>query len=205
MEGNPWSELTSRASSRPTRHCETARGRVGITVQTGKRLHGDPGSPEFIADIAAAEKLIRDRIAGTFNNLVRLFTLSSEFETALAPSTQTEYRRMMTKAEAEFGDMPVVALDDPRVRREFMDWREKAARASGEREADNRLSAVSAMLTWAIDRGHIAANHLRGFKRLYHATAARSSGCQSMPPLCGWPRSSWYGTSPTYPSPALEA
>jgi integrase len=100
---------------------------------------------------------------------VRLFTLSTEFETALAPSTKTEYRRMLTKAEVEFGDMPVAALDDPRVRREFMDWREKVARASGEREADNRLSAVSAMLTWAIERGHITANHLRGFKRLYHA------------------------------------
>jgi integrase len=42
------------------------------------------------------------------------------------------------------------------------------ARRSGEREADNRLSAVSAMLTWAVDRGHISANYLRGFKRLYH-------------------------------------
>ena len=25
------------------------------------------------------------------------------------------------------------------------------------------------MLTWAIERGHITANHLRGFRRLYHA------------------------------------
>ena len=76
---------------------------------------------------------------------------------------------MLTKAEAEFGDMPMAALDDPRVRRDFMDWRESVARASGEREADNRLSAVSAMLTWAVERGQITANHLRGFKRLYHA------------------------------------
>jgi hypothetical protein len=43
---------------------------------TGTRLHGEPGSPEFIADLAAAEKFIRDRLAGTFNNLVRLFTMS---------------------------------------------------------------------------------------------------------------------------------
>ena len=137
--------------------------------ETGERLHGDPGSPEFIAGIAAAEKLIRDRLAGTFNNLVRLFTLSTEFETTLAASTRAEYRRMLTKAEAEFGDLPIAALDDPRVRREFMDWREKVARNSGEREADNRLSAISAMLTWAIERGHINTNHVRGFKRLYHA------------------------------------
>ena len=94
---------------------------------TGARLHGRPGSPEFIADFAAAEKLIRDRLAGTFNNLVRLFTLSTEFDTALAPSTKVEYRRMLTKAESEFGDLPIAALDDPRVRRDFMDWREKVA------------------------------------------------------------------------------
>jgi integrase len=65
--------------------------------------------------------------------------------------------------------MPIAALDDPRVRKEFLDWREKVARRSGEREADNRLSAISAMLTWGTDRGRIVANHLRGFKRLYHA------------------------------------
>ena len=73
-----------------------------------RRLHGEPGSPEFIADLAAAEKLIRDRLAGTFNNLVRLFTLSTEFEKTAA-STRAEYRRMLTKAEAEFGDMPIAA------------------------------------------------------------------------------------------------
>src|SRR5262245_24638093 len=136
---------------------------------TGVRLHGKPGSPEFIADYAAAEKLIRDRLAGTFNALVRGYTLSVEFEEKLAASTKAEYRRMLASAEAEFGNMPLAALDDPRVRKDFLDWREKVARISGEREADNRLSAVSAMLTWAVDRGQAAANYLRGFKRLYHA------------------------------------
>lgn len=137
--------------------------------ETGERLRSEPGSPEFIANLAAAEKLTRDRLAGTFNNLVRAFTLSAEFDTTLAASTKVEYRRMLTKAETEFGEMPTAALDDPRVRRDFMDWREKIARSSGEREADNRLSAISAMLTWAVERGNITANHLRGFKRLYHA------------------------------------
>jgi len=136
---------------------------------TGRRLEGKPGSPKFIADYADAEKLIRDRHAGTFNGLVRGYTLSVEFTEKLAASTQGEYRRMLTAAEAEFGNMPLAALDDPRVRKDFLDWREKVARKSGEREADNRLSAVSAMLTWAVDRGQATANYLRGFKRLYHA------------------------------------
>jgi integrase len=129
-------------------------------------LHGEPGSAEFIADLAAADKTIRDRHAGTFNSLIKSYTTSVEFEQKLATSTQAEYKRMLTKAEGEFGTMPIPALDDPRVRKDLLNWRERIARASGQREADNRLSA---MLTWALDRGTLTANHLRGFKRLYHA------------------------------------
>jgi integrase len=135
---------------------------------TGRPLRGNPGTPEFIADYAAAEKLIRDRHAGTVNSLIRSYTTSIEFEQKLAPSTQAEYKQMLTKAEGEFGTMPIAALDHPRVRKDLLDWREKVARASGQREADNRLSAISAMLTWSVDRGKLTANHLRGFKRLYH-------------------------------------
>ena len=133
-------------------------------------LVGKPGSAEFIASYGDAEKTMRDRNAGgSVNALIRGYTQSIEFQQKLAPSTQSEYRRMLTAAEAEFGDMPIAALDDPRMRKDLLDWREKVARKSGEREADNRLSAISAMLTWATDRGRIVANHLRGFKRLYHA------------------------------------
>lgn len=47
---------------------------------TGKPLRGKPGSPEFIADYAAAEKLLLDRHAGTVNSLIRSYTSSVEFE-----------------------------------------------------------------------------------------------------------------------------
>lgn len=138
---------------------------------TGLRLHGEPGSPQFLADIAKADALIRDRHAGTFNRLVADYTASPEFE-KLAASTQAEAKRMLTKAEVQFGDMPLAALDDPRVKREFMDYRAKIAKTSGEREADNRLSASSAMLTWAVDNGRINANHLKGFRHLYKSNRA---------------------------------
>jgi integrase len=136
---------------------------------TSRRLDGEPNSPEFIMSYSAAESAVHDLLHGSFNALLRDYTLSIEFQQNLAPSTQTEYRRMLKAAEAEFGAMPMAALNDQRVRKEFLDWREKTARSSGQREADHRLSAISAMLTWAVDRGQIVANHLRGFKRLYHA------------------------------------
>jgi integrase len=131
-------------------------------------LPGKPGSPEFVAAYAAAEKLMRDRLAGTFNGLVRDYILSPEFETNLKESTRREYKRMLGKAEAKFGNMPVAALDDPRVRQDFMNWRATIARTSGNREADNRLSVISAMLTWARENGKVLANHLAGFRRLHH-------------------------------------
>jgi integrase len=42
-----------------------------------------------------------------------------------------------------------------------------AARESGKREGDNRLAIISAMLSWAVSRGKLSANHILGFKRLY--------------------------------------
>jgi integrase len=139
---------------------------------TRKRLRGQPGSGEFIADFAIAESSLSDRSAGTFCGLVRAYTLSEEFEKLLAVSTRQQYTRMLTKAEEELGDLPLRALNDPRVRKDFLDWREKVAKSSGAREADHRLSAISAMITWAVDRGHVASNHIKGFKRLYHVDRA---------------------------------
>jgi integrase len=142
---------------------------------TKTRLEGDPGSPEFLAAYARAENLTRDRLKGTFSGLASEFTASSEFTSDLAVSTQASYKRSITKAEAKFGDLPIVALNDPRVRHDFGAWHKTIARTSGPREADNRLSAVSAMLTWAVETREPPAldvNHVKGFKRVYHADRA---------------------------------
>ncbi|WP_244606643.1 tyrosine-type recombinase/integrase [Arsenicitalea aurantiaca] len=133
---------------------------------TGRRIQGEPATPAFLLSYAEAEKLSRERLNGTFNGLIRAYTLSPEFAKR-ASSTQKEYRRMLTKAEAAFGDMPIAALEDPRVRQDFLSWRAKVARDSGEREADNRLTVISAMLSWAIENGRIFRNNVSGFKRLH--------------------------------------
>ena len=65
--------------------------------------------------------------------------------------------------------MPIPVLEDPRIIRDFLEWREPSRGLPGDREADNRLSAISAMLTWAREHGRLTINHLKGFRRLYHA------------------------------------
>jgi integrase len=135
---------------------------------TGRPLPGEPGSASFLSEYAAAEKILVERHAGTFNGLIRDYTLSPEFAKR-ADSTQKEYRRMLIKAEAQFGDMSLAALEDPSVRHDFMSWRATVARNSGEREADNRLSVISAMLSWAKENGRVFSNHVTGFRRLHSA------------------------------------
>ncbi len=133
---------------------------------TGKPLPGKPGDPIFVAALAAAEKEFSERHRGTFNQLSHLYTISAEFQ-KLAESTRKEYGRMLGKAELRFGSMPIAALEDPRVRQDFMKWHAEIAVSSGHREADNRLTIVSAMLEWGRDKGYVTSNHLTGFRRLY--------------------------------------
>lgn len=138
---------------------------------TGTRLSGKPGSPTFIADYEAAERAISERKRGSFESLVRDFTLSPEFA-ARGEGTRREYIRMLRKAEQKFASLPLAALNDPRVRQDFTDWRADVARSSGLREGDNRLAVISAMLSWGVDTGRIRQNHLLNFKRLYRSDRA---------------------------------
>lgn len=133
---------------------------------TKRPLRGAPGSPEFLNDYAMAEQSQVESRKGTLGGLIRDFTLSPEFGKR-AESTQKEYRRMLAKVEDKFGTMPLAVLEDPRVRGDFLDWQEEVARESGPREADNRLTVLSAMLTWAVRRVRIFHNHVKGFVRLH--------------------------------------
>src|SRR5262249_53360278 len=79
------------------------------------------------------------------------------------------YRRHLIKAERTFGDMPVVALDDPGVRRDLKSYHTETAKRSGAREADIRLAVISAMLSWAVEAGWLKSDNILGFRPLYHA------------------------------------
>ncbi|MCP8884505.1 tyrosine-type recombinase/integrase [Devosia sp. XJ19-1] len=138
---------------------------------TKRPLRGSPGSPEFLNDYATAEQSQVTQRTGTLSGLIRDFTLSPEFGKR-AESTQKEYRRMLAKVETKFGTMPLAALEDKRVRGDFMDWRDEVATESGAREADNRISVLSALLSWAVDRTRIGQHHARGIARLHKSDRA---------------------------------
>lgn len=133
--------------------------------ESGARLPGKPGSPEFLAAYAKAEERT-PRDAGKVAGLIREYLLSLTFEKK-APSTRREYLRMLTKIEAEFGTLPIRALESRKVKGLFLDYQERIGRDTP-READNRLTVLSAVLSYAARRGRIAGNPLEGFERLHH-------------------------------------
>lgn len=134
--------------------------------ETGTRLPGLPGEPAFLAAFTEAEK-IQPKDVGNVNALIREYLQSVKFAKR-RDSTQREYKRMLLEIEKRFGKLPVRALESPRVRGVFTDYQEEIGR-DRPREADNRLSVLSAVLTYAAGKGRIKENPLEGFERIYDA------------------------------------
>lgn len=131
---------------------------------TGAPLPGKPGEPAFMAAMVEAEK-IAPKDVGNVNALIRDYLLSLTFEKKAA-STQREYKRMLIELEVKFGKLPIRALESPRVRGVFLDYQEEIGR-DRPREADNRLSVMSAVFSYAARKGRIKDNPLAGFERIY--------------------------------------
>lgn len=75
---------------------------------------------------------------------------------------------MLMELERKFGKLPILALETPRVRGVFLDYQEEIGR-DRPREADNRLSVLSAVFSYAARKGRIKDNPLAGFERIYSA------------------------------------
>jgi len=136
----------------------------------GPRLPGKPGDPEFIAayNAAAAQKVLPP--TGTLLSILQGFQLSHEF-LGLADRTRSDYVRQIKLIEKEFGDFPLSAMTDRRTRGEFMAWRDKLALRS-RRQADYAWVVLARVLSWALNRGLVAANPCEKGGRIYRGSRA---------------------------------
>lgn len=132
---------------------------------TGARLDGKPGSPEFMASIAKAVEQSRKRDTGTLAGLMREFEETKQWR-KLADSTRSEYRRIFKFWEDKYGTCPHVALEDKAFRRDVIKWHDQFSEEKP-READNRVTVLARVLSWAAKDGPIKVNILDGFERAY--------------------------------------
>lgn len=89
----------------------------------------------------------------------------------LADKTAADYRRHLIKIESEFADLPLAALDDARITRDFLKWRDGMA-ASSASEADNAWKTLMRVLSWARGSGLLNYRPPERVGRLYHADRA---------------------------------
>jgi integrase len=132
----------------------------------GPRLIGEPGSPEFIASYYAAIQSRREPDRATFHSIIAGYKVSQDF-LGLSVRTQSDYLKQIKKIEAKFADLPIAALEDARVTREFLEWRDSMA--ASPRSADYAWSVLMLLCSWARARGLTLYRPPERIERLYRA------------------------------------
>ena len=135
----------------------------------GPPLRGEPGSPEFVASYNEAVTRKVPPPTGALLALLFRFQESAEFQFGISPRTRRDYIKHIKRIERSFGDFPIKALDDPKSRSVFLDWRDQLAQTSL-RQADYAYGTLARILSWAHNRGLIAKNPCAKGGKLYHGT-----------------------------------
>jgi integrase len=135
----------------------------------GPQLRGEPGTPEFVASYneAVARKVLPPR--GKLLSVLQAYQASEDF-LRLADSTRRSYVALIIRIEKTFADFPLAALTDRRTRGVFKEWRDRIAIESGRRQADYAWTVLARVLSWALDRGFVAANPCEKGGRLYQGS-----------------------------------
>lgn len=137
----------------------------------GPALVGEPGSPAFVESYNAAHAARAVKSADTLGGVLNAFQRSAEWD-RLAARTQIDYRKKIVEIEGAFGDLPVTALADRRMRNEFLTWRDDLAKKS-KRQADLAWSVLARILSWALGRHLVEVNPCKAGGRIYKAGARR--------------------------------
>ena len=132
----------------------------------GPRLQGEPGAPEFLLSYQAAHAGRRKPNPALFHSIIVGYRDSADFA-RLGDRTKVGYRAKLRQIETKFGDMPLDALEDRRVTRVFLDWRDSMA--SAPRQADYAWTILMRVISWARDGGLTSYRPPDRVERLHHS------------------------------------
>ena len=145
-----------------------ADGRIAVYYYhraSGKRLSGKPGTAAFIASLSDAEKSMSSRTDGTLSGLIKDFEKTAKWR-KLAESTRKEYERVLRFWDEKYGKVPVAGLSQKSFRKRVLSWHDEFSQDKP-READNRVTVLARVLSWAAKDSDLAENVLDGFERAY--------------------------------------
>lgn len=132
------------------------------------RINAKPGTKAFTQEFV---RLTRDRqrneSPGTIGSLIDGYVATAGYQ-RLAPSTRRDYERMFGIIRAEFGALPVAAIETRGSRRNFVDWRDTMK--STPRSADAHIALLARLFAWAKDQEIILRNPLERVERLHEGS-----------------------------------
>lgn len=123
-----------------------------------------------VIDIVLLDKAAKARsefsgVSGEFEEIISAYRESPEF-TNLKPSTQRDYRLWLDRISERFGDSPIGAFEDRRMRGDIILWRDTWMHQP--RTADKAAVMMATLLGWAVDRALLSINIAAQIKKLHH-------------------------------------
>ncbi|MGE3877399.1 MAG: tyrosine-type recombinase/integrase [Parvibaculaceae bacterium] len=150
----------------PGIHKVTSKGKdYYYAWRGGPRLTGEPCSAEFVASYNEAHASLRKPDKKLFRSAITAFKQSAAYTKSIRKRTQKDYSVQIAKIEAEFGDLPIAALDDPRITTEFRAWRDKMANSP--RQADYAWTVLMRIISWMREGGQTSYRPPERIERLY--------------------------------------
>jgi hypothetical protein len=137
---------------------------------TGERLDENDLSQSY----ATAERKLRTKGEGTLSQLIRLFDGSAYFA-GLSEDSRREYPWKLKRVEAKWGTVPVATFNDADDADAFaadaLAWHQELGKTS-RRSADNLMSALCRVLSFAKEQRRIKHHPIPSFQRLYKSDRA---------------------------------
>lgn len=130
------------------------------------------GSPEYhraYRDALDAVEKAKPANAATTQAMVDRFLSSPEF-TGKRDRTRDDYRKWAQRFSAEFGELELGAWEDPRSRRDLIQWRNTWGHSP--KQADYAVTVGVRILNWARENGEIDAHFCERIAKLYRPDRA---------------------------------
>jgi hypothetical protein len=146
-----------------------------IRVHLYHRATGLPLDADRLAEsYAAAEKKLKNKDGATLTALIRFFDTSSTFD-ALSETSRTEYPWKLKRIEVKWGTVPEATFnnqdDADAFAADALAWHQELGKTS-RRSADNLMSALCRVLSFAKEKRRIKYHPIPSFQRLYKSDRA---------------------------------
>lgn len=146
-------------------HVVRSKGRTYVYAwRGGPRLVSEPGTPEFVKELADLTAARRTPDRTKLKSLIVDYEASDAW-TGLGAATRASWTLWLKRIEERFGASSIAAFDRPLIRVAIRKWRDQYKATP--RAADMGLQVFSRLLSFGIEEGRLQNNPVSAVPRLY--------------------------------------